>query len=493
MSSSSRCHCCLSRRQCLGLLTGAAASVGLAGMPFAWGGSGDPGPEDFIDPLTLRPRPATRIQVAILREPAPYWLGWPGKTYDLEQHQQEYLGQAKESGKRLDITTEIAAEPVTDEEALTRWLAEARDRPPDGLLVILQHMSSWGWVDRIAREIRVPLIVFAPVGTAFTGHVQRRSRQEGVYVVSSLEWSAVEAGMRMIRAKRMFEETRMLWIRSDQRNETVLDRLGTKVRAIPRDTFNELFDTMPVNEEVRDVAADLRRGAQAIVEPTDEDFLNAARVYTTAKCLMAKEKANGLSMDCLGMVGARLVPTPPCAAWMLLQDLGITAGCEADLNGAMSLMLSSYLLGRPGYMNDPVPETAKNLLIAAHCTSGSRIAGFDAAPAPYVLRDHSESALGISPQVLWPEGRKATLLQFSGTNELIVDTGTVVSNVNTPPAGGCRTSIELEMDDVEDVRDVRGFHQVVALGDHRRELEAFCQLYGIEPTHSPRFSENEEA
>ena len=110
-----------------------------------------------------------------------------------------------------------------------------------------------------------------------------------------------------------------------------------------------------------------------------------------------------------------------------------------------------------------------------------------------MLRDHSESALGISPQVLWPEGRKATLLQFSGTNELIVDTGTVVSNVNTPPAGGCRTSIELEMDDVEDVRDVRGFHQVVALGDHRRELEAFCQLYGIEPTHSPRFSENEEA
>ena len=41
-----------------------------------------------------------------------------------------------------------------------------------------------------------------------------------------------------------------------------------------------------------------------------------------------------------------------------LQDQGITAGCEADLFGATSMMLTSYLLDRPGYMNDPVAETA---------------------------------------------------------------------------------------------------------------------------------------
>jgi L-fucose isomerase-like protein len=197
-------------------------------------------------------------------------------------------------------------------------------------------------------------------------------------------------------------------------------------------------------------------------------------------------------MDCLGIVGAKLMPTPPCAAWMMLQDQGITAGCEADLFGGLSLMLSSFLLGRPGYMNDPVPETAKNLLIAAHCTSGSRIAGFDEAPAEYILRDHSESALGISPQVLWPAEKKVTLIRFQSTGELIVDVGEVVSNVDTPPAGGCRTSVEIHMDRVEDVRDVLGFHQVVVLGDHARELEAFCQLYGIESLRSPEHPARKE-
>jgi hypothetical protein len=80
-----------------------------------------------------------------------------------------------------------------------------------------------------------------------------------------------------------------------------------------------------------------------------------------------------------------------------------------------------------------------------------------------------------------------TLIRFNNPNEVIVDTGTVVSNVPTPPAGGCRTSIEIKMDDVEDARDVLGFHQVVTLGNHKREVEGFCQLYGIRVIHSPRF------
>lgn len=148
-------------------------------------------------------------------------------------------------------------------------------------------------------------------------------------------------------------------------------------------------------------------------------------------------------------------------------------------------MLSDYLLGRTGFINDPVPETAKNLLIAAHCTSGTRLAGFDRPPAPFILRNHSESALGVSVQVLWPVGEPVTLVRFTGPGELILDTGKVVSNVNTPPAGGCRTSVEIAMDDVEDCRDVLGFHQVVVLGNHRRTVESFCQLHGIRTIHSP--------
>jgi hypothetical protein len=169
----------------------------------------------------------------------------------------------------------------------------------------------------------------------------------------------------------------------------------------------------------------------------------------------------------------------------LFQDGGVTYGCEADVFGAMSLLLTSYLFDQPGFMNDPVPETVKNVLVAAHCTCGTRLNGFAQPREPYLLRSHSESNLGVAMEVLWRVGQPVTLVRFNDPNQLILDTGTVVGNVATPPAGGCRTSVEIEMDRVADARDVLGFHQVVFYGDHRRDVEAFCQMVGVQVINSP--------
>ncbi|NMC21538.1 MAG: hypothetical protein GYA33_14100 [Thermogutta sp.] len=484
-----QCSECFNRRECLKMVSLTTMGAGFL-TSFSQEAPAGEGPAltDPIDVGTLRPRPEVRVAACFLELPRPYWLGWPGTTYDLDGHQKEYRALLAGSAGRLGISVETEPQPLNSDGGVDGWIQKLKEQRPHGVLIMLQHLNSWNWANRIADETKLPTIIFAPVGTAFTGHLAGPSRKTGVFVISSLDWSAVEAGLRMIRAKRLFEETRVLWIRGDQRNETVVERLGTKVRAIPRDTFNQEFDKQPVTDEVRDLAAQLRKQAKKIVEPNEQDTINSMRAFATAKRLLASENAHALSMDCLGMVAARLVPTPPCGAWTLLQDAGITAGCEADLFGAMSLMMTSYLLDRPGYMNDPVPETVHNTLIAAHCTCGTRIAGFDQAPAEYILRNHSESALGVAMQVLWPEGRPVTLVRFTGPNEMIIDTGKVVGNVQTPPAGGCRTSVEIELDDVEDSRDTLGFHQVVTLGNHRRVLEGFCRLYGIKVTHSPKAS-----
>lgn len=483
-------HCCLNRRQCLQVLSATAIGAGVLSNPMRLLGqdAAAPATTDFVDAASLRPKPEVRVCGTFLEQPRPYWLGWPGTTYDLEKHQKEYRGLLDQSVARTGVKMDWEAKPVGDDAGLDQWIAKVKQQKPHGLLVALQHMQCWKWIERIQKETATPLIVFAPVGTAFTGHVGRAARLPGVHIISSLEWPAVEAGLKMVKAKRMFEETRVLWIRGKDSNETVMDRLGIKVRAIPRDTFNLEFDKQPSTAEVKDLASDLRKKAQKIVEPDETDTVNSMRAYVTAKRLMAAEKACAISMDCLGMVSAKLVPTPPCGGWTLLQDEGLTAGCEADLFGAVSMMMTSYLLDRPGYMNDPVPETVKNLLIAAHCTSGTRIAGFDQPAAPYILRDHSESSLGVAMQILWPVGEPVTLVRFSNPNEMIIDTGKVVSNVDTPPAGGCRTSVEIAMDNIEDCRDVKGFHQVVVLGNHRRVLQGFCELYGIKHVHSPQLS-----
>jgi hypothetical protein len=82
--------------------------------------------------------------------------------------------------------------------------------------------------------------------------------------------------------------------------------------------------------------------------------------------------------------------------------------------------------------------------------------------------------------VLWPEGEAITLMTFQGPKKILVATGHVVANVNTPPAGGCRTSTEYHIDNVADSRDCQGFHQLFLLGRHERLLQAYAQLAGLE-------------
>jgi hypothetical protein len=424
----------------------------------------------------------------IARQKPPYWLGWPGTAYDVEGERARYTQAIADAGRRVGVKIVQESLPLESNEAVAAFVKKVQDEKPDAVLVTLQHFGCWGMAGEIAKA-GVPTIIFAPVGMSFTGHVNSLAFRSGVHVISSLETPAIEQALRMVRAKRQLEATRMLVVQGNERKEGKFGLVS--LQYVPRASFEEMFSATPVSEEAKWVAHQRFREAEKTVEPTKEDGLNAARSYIAAKQLLKNEGCNALTTDCLGMVSQKKVPTPPCMGASIFQDHGVTYGCEAAVGPAVSLMLTSYLFDRPGFMNDPVPETVKNVLIAAHCVSGTRIYGLDRQKehAPYILRSHSESNLGVSTQVLWPVGQPVTLVQFFKPDALYLDTGTVAGNVNTPPAGGCRTSVEIQMDDIEDCRDVQGFHQVVFFGNHRRDVEAFCQLYGINVVHSPRTHE----
>lgn len=472
----------MSRRCFMAAATAAAAAVPALAAKRA---QPDAGPlAEYIDLASLRPKPDVRICGAIVRRPPPYWLGWPGTSYDLEGHKKHYDRAFENAAKKVGVTWEQTEPALETDAAVDAFAARMAAEKPDAVLLHLQHLDVWAWAEKIANT-GVPTIVFAPIGTAFTGHVLRISRKPGVHVISSMDTAPVEQAMRMVRAKKQFARTNLLVVHGNERKEEELVPIGTRLKHVPRPTMHELFAQMPETDEVHEVARAMRKGAEKIVEPTRQDCINSARSYITAKRLLKNEGCNALTTDCLGMVSTRVVPTPPCMAATMFQDAGVTYGCEADVLGALSLMLTSYLFDKPGFMNDPVPETHKNLLIAAHCTSGTRLNGWEEKPEPYILRSHSESGIGVSNQVLWKEGQTVSLVRFSKPDEIIVDTGEVVANVDTPPAGGCRTNFEIAMRNVEDARDVAGFHQVVCYGDHQRDVEAFCQMWGFKHVHSP--------
>ena len=466
-----RCCSCLSRRNFLSRAGKAALGLGLGLEGLA-----------SAQNLTLGAGPV--IRAAFLRPPGKYWLGWPGTSYDVEGHRQEYTALLQQSATDLGLQAVPNAEPLYDPDAVARFAKQITDTRPDGVVVTLLHIGCWGWLDPLTKT-GVPLIVFSPIGTSFTGHLAGISRQNGVYVTSTIDFEGVRWGLRMVRTARDLANSRILRIAGGESEESVLDHLGTTIRTVPRRTFSDLFDQTAVTSDVKDLAADYFGRAEKVVEPSHNDGLNAAKTYFVARKLLADEGANALAMDCLGMVADRVVPTPPCMAWSKLNDEGgTTACCEADLLGCVSLMFVDRLLGRPGFLQDPVAETLHNTFIGAHCSCPTRLHGFGTAPEPFILRSHSESDIGVSMQVLWPEGQRVTFVRFNSPTELIVDAGTVVGNIDTPPAGGCRTSVELTMDRVPDARDVKGFHQVLLYGDYVRQVRDFCQLYGVNVVQS---------
>jgi hypothetical protein len=382
------------------------------------------------------------------------------------------------------VNLEIA-EPLYDDAAVTAFLEGLKARPPQGVLITIMHFERWGDVNRIVDERgTIPTVVFAPMGTMFTGHLQKASRAPGVFVGSTQDVDWLTAGLRMHRTLWDMRNSRIVIAAGEKTGDKVLEPTGTTIHYVPRERFVEELAKVQECSEARAIAAYYTREAKKIVEPSTADILNAAENYLACKNLMDAEKCQGISMDCLGLVSSRKIPCPPCIGFSRLLDEGLAGTCEGDVNAAISQLLTARLVERPGFMQDPVPNTVNNTFMGAHCTCPMRLDGFDKPPEPFILRSHSESSIGVSPQVLWRLGQKVTVMKFEGGGKtMLIGTGRVVANIDTPPSGGCRTSVELALDDIPDCRDVKGFHQLFLYGDHSVMLKGYCQLAGIQAVH----------
>jgi hypothetical protein len=432
----------------------------------------------------------SRVRVVFIRPNIDkYWMGWPGAAYDIKARQKEYTQILTDAVKKLNINLQINHEPLHTDELVSTFLKEVKDNPPDGIIVIsmcLHHsgFDSWAKTNNIAKNRgNIPTIVFSPMGTSFTGDLQATRNIPGVFLAATQDLDWLAFGLKMFNTIHEMKNTRLCIVAGDKTYDRKLDVIGTTLHYIPRNRFPEEFNKAETTDEMREIANFYTKESEKIVEPNKQDILNSAKNYIVAKRIMAAENCQGISMDCLGLIGSRQIPCPPCMAWLKLNDEGSVGCCEADVDAAISLRLTSLLFDRPGFMQDPAPNTVNNTLMGAHCSCPTKLDGFGSSPEPLILRNHSESELGVSPQVLWRIGQKVTVMEFAGPGQIILGTGSVLRNIDTPPAGGCRTSVELEMDDMADTLDTKGFHQLFIYGDLELPFKAYCQLAGIKVVH----------
>jgi len=470
------CPCCrntMGRRHFLAAAGVSAAAMQLGVLDFAASVMAGQAPTPS--------KPLLRAAMVRPKDQKGYWMTFTGPGYDAPARMAEFTRIMSEAARQLDVQLEIHAEPLCDEAAANQFLVQCQKSPPDGILLVLMCQPWWRVVNHVVEKRgQLPTLIFAPVGTTFTAHHAETRNAPRTFQAATQDANWLADGVRMLATIAKMKRARVCILGGKESREAQVPGLGTTLRWLPMDQWMDQFRRAATTDEVHAIADFYAKEAKKIVEPKPEDILNAAQCYVVARKIMAAENCQGISVDCMRLVGQPGVPCGPCLAWSKLNDELLVGACEADVDAICSLLLAHSLLRRPGFMQDPVPNTIKNTLIGAHCSCPTKLAGPDKPPAPLILRSDNGTNYGCATQVLWPVGEPVTVMEFNGPKQIILGTGKVVSNIDTTVSGGCRTSVEVEMDQGGDPRDYKGFHQLFLLGKWDRMIKAYGQLAGID-------------
>ncbi len=424
-----------------------------------------------------------KIKATFVRRKEEYGMRWPGAVYDGDAAMKNYTAQLKKAAKEIGFSLDLRDAPIFSHEEADIWLKEAKENKTDGLLVLVHDRQEHAWpTAQKAAETGIPTVIFSPLGTSFTTNTINLADKPGCVVYSTDDFSQAIYGLKMLKAGARMKRSRCVVIKGKERKETLLTSdTGIALQYIPADTFINIYNSLPTNDEVFKMADDYVKQANIMKFATRQDVINGIKSYLVAGKILENEKADAISMDCLGALG-NIDVSLPCISWSRMNDDGIPAACEADHGAIAAHIMVQYLFDRPGFQQDPVADTSDDTLIGAHCSCPTRLNGFNNPPEPFDLIHHHGNRDAV-PRTIWKTGQRITLLDFlpaEAKSQLLFSTGTVVENIDVPPSGGCVVSVKYKMDGGQEVLSFPGFHQLFFYGDYKKELKDFCQLYNFD-------------
>lgn len=450
-------------------------------------------------PPAPRKKEDAQIRVAFLYPPSTTfsaspdgWWSWPGNEFDAEGRQKKYVAALRETEKKLGLRLTVSDAPIANKADAERLAKELQTQKPDGLLLIMFYNRSLDEADlllKAADEAGVPVIFYIGLGVKHGPVTQYR--RPGVYFIQSLDnLAAIEYGLRMINAKKVMCQSRLLSItEADAPREGVERFLGTTVKVIPFPRYAEEFHKVEINDDARKFIVKYTSHATEIRGVTPEAMQNAARAHFALRKLLADEQADGVAMNCLrrGML-------KPCLSFSDLNSQLIPATCENDLPALYTQLLGQLLTGRPGFQHNPCYETERNHYYGSHCTCATKLCGPDGPELPYLLRRFAHTNEGsCAVQVFWKADEPVTMVRYyPGTPPALdVYAGKVVASHPMPPAAGCTTNVEIAITDRADACQVQGHHNLLFCGEWARQFRLFAQLYKLRlaQTGGPRPSD----
>ena len=248
-------------------------------------------------------------------------------------------------------------------------------------------------------------------------------------------------------------------------------RWGIEYTDISLERVYEYYNQV-TDDEVGEACAAFAGKALACREATPEDLIKAMRLYRAIKRIVEEEKLSALTLSCFKLI--EQTGTTGCLALSLLNDDGIIAGCEGDLQSIFTHLAVKVLTGKASFMANPSMINARtNEIVLAHCTVGI------AQTEQYIIRIHFESEMGIGIQGILPTGH-VTLVKCGGEclDEYYLSTGTLTENTNY--INMCRTQVRIKMDTPAEyfLKNPLGNHHILIQGNYEILLDEFLQANG---------------
>jgi hypothetical protein len=248
--------------------------------------------------------------------------------------------------------------------------------------------------------------------------------------------------------------------------------------------FAELNDAWKnaCKDESRAVADRWEKSAAKIADVSRETLETSAAMYLGMKEVLKKHGANAITVNCLGGFYGGHIHAYPCLGFHELLNEGLVGACECDVPSTATMVAMTALTqGRPGYISDPVIDTAKRQIIYAHCVASNRAFGPKGETNPFQILTHSEDRQGASVRSILPVGYMTTTLEITpGRKEILFHQGKVVAN--DPDDRACRTKLGAEpVGDIEklfSMWDQWGWHRVTFYGDLKEPVFALADAMG---------------
>lgn len=243
---------------------------------------------------------------------------------------------------------------------------------------------------------------------------------------------------------------------------------GVEYVDIPLALANDNYHTEQETEALGQEVDAFMLGASGCREPNREEVVKAMRLYHALKRIVTDYQLDAITLQCFSLIPTTC--TTGCLALALLNDEGIVAGCEGDLQSVFTMLLAKRLTGEDAFMANPsYIDAEQDEILFAHCTIGLKRC------QSYIIRSHFESQSGVAIQGILPIG-DVTVLKVGGKglDEAFVCDGELLENQDDQRK--CRTQIRVKLQPHACQRYFLGRnignHHIIIPGHHAEGLKA---------------------